>query len=188
MSRMSLDWACLAELYAVSSTMKCILNLRQWWYWVEVLDHFDRCYRWFCYCRRGLEWSYQWFLLVCWAYSPGWEFLCLLCKCNVTRTVFRNLLLTLSVFSPSHIHIVLFHNASYSSHIVLIWHVSLFASVIYMLEGLYMYDWLQFVWHSVSKRCESINTMVSFLWWIVGFYWVVSGGDRLLQDAPRLYW
>ncbi|KAJ0094510.1 hypothetical protein Patl1_15549 [Pistacia atlantica] len=41
---------------------------------------------------------------------------------------------------------------------------------------------------SVTKRCESINTMASFLWWIVGFYWVVSGGDVLLQDAPRLYW
>ncbi|KAJ6321906.1 hypothetical protein OIU77_011903 [Salix suchowensis] len=41
---------------------------------------------------------------------------------------------------------------------------------------------------SVTKRCESVNTMVSFLWWIVGFYWVVSGGDVLLQNAPRLYW
>uniref|UniRef100_A0A2N9HB43 RING-type E3 ubiquitin transferase n=1 Tax=Fagus sylvatica TaxID=28930 RepID=A0A2N9HB43_FAGSY len=38
------------------------------------------------------------------------------------------------------------------------------------------------------KRCESVNTMASFLWWIVGFYWVVSGGDILLRDAPRLYW
>ncbi|XP_048440832.1 E3 ubiquitin protein ligase RIE1 [Pyrus x bretschneideri] len=41
---------------------------------------------------------------------------------------------------------------------------------------------------SVSKRCETVNTMVSFLWWIVGFYWVVSGGEVLLQNAPRLYW
>lgn len=41
---------------------------------------------------------------------------------------------------------------------------------------------------SVVKRCESVNTMASFLWWIVGFYWVVSGGDELLRDAPRLYW
>ncbi|KAJ8770037.1 hypothetical protein K2173_009790 [Erythroxylum novogranatense] len=41
---------------------------------------------------------------------------------------------------------------------------------------------------SVTKRCESVNTMASFLWWIVGFYWVVSGGDILTQDAPRLYW
>ncbi|GFP83566.1 E3 ubiquitin protein ligase rie1 [Phtheirospermum japonicum] len=38
------------------------------------------------------------------------------------------------------------------------------------------------------KRCESVNTMVSFIWWIVGFYWVISGGDTLLSDAPRLYW
>lgn len=41
---------------------------------------------------------------------------------------------------------------------------------------------------SSVKRCESINTMASFLWWIVGFYWVVSGGEILLQNAPRLYW
>ncbi|XWS34432.1 hypothetical protein CRYUN_Cryun21dG0038300 [Craigia yunnanensis] len=41
---------------------------------------------------------------------------------------------------------------------------------------------------SVTKRCETVNTMASFLWWIVGFYWVVSGGDILLQNAPRLYW
>ncbi|CAA0814719.1 Zinc finger- C3HC4 type (RING finger) family protein [Striga hermonthica] len=38
------------------------------------------------------------------------------------------------------------------------------------------------------KRCESVNTMISFLWWIVGFYWVVSGGEALLTGAPRLYW
>ncbi|WCJ33620.1 Zinc finger C3HC4 type (RING finger) family protein [Euphorbia peplus] len=41
---------------------------------------------------------------------------------------------------------------------------------------------------SITKRCESVNTMASFLWWIVGFYWVVSGGDMLLQNSPRLYW
>ncbi|KAK7398867.1 hypothetical protein VNO78_10041 [Psophocarpus tetragonolobus] len=39
-----------------------------------------------------------------------------------------------------------------------------------------------------AKRCASLNTMISLLWWMVGFYWVVSGGDILLQDAPRLYW
>ncbi|XP_027098336.2 E3 ubiquitin protein ligase RIE1 [Coffea arabica] len=38
------------------------------------------------------------------------------------------------------------------------------------------------------KRCESVNTMASFLWWIIGFYWVVSGGEVLMQGAPRLYW
>ncbi|KAL8142085.1 hypothetical protein V2J09_015117 [Rumex salicifolius] len=41
---------------------------------------------------------------------------------------------------------------------------------------------------SFVRRCESANTMASFLWWIVGFYWVVSGGELLLQEAPRLYW
>ncbi|KAF6150792.1 hypothetical protein GIB67_020875 [Kingdonia uniflora] len=41
---------------------------------------------------------------------------------------------------------------------------------------------------SVAKRCESLNTMASFIWWIVGFYWIVSGGEILFQNAPRLYW
>lgn len=40
----------------------------------------------------------------------------------------------------------------------------------------------------VVKCCESLNTVLSFLWWIVGFYWVVSGGEGLLQNAPTLYW
>ncbi|XXG40892.1 hypothetical protein AAC387_Pa01g1492 [Persea americana] len=30
--------------------------------------------------------------------------------------------------------------------------------------------------------------MASFLWWIVGFYWVVSSGATLLQNAPQLCW
>ncbi|CAA6664284.1 unnamed protein product [Spirodela intermedia] len=35
----------------------------------------------------------------------------------------------------------------------------------------------------MAKSCESLNTVTSFIWWIVGFYWVVSGGDAFLQDA-----
>ncbi|XP_023638525.1 E3 ubiquitin protein ligase RIE1 isoform X1 [Capsella rubella] len=42
--------------------------------------------------------------------------------------------------------------------------------------------------YSFAKRCESTNTVVSFLWWIIGFYWVVEGGDKLLGEAPNLYW
>ncbi|KAI3800505.1 hypothetical protein L1987_28596 [Smallanthus sonchifolius] len=41
---------------------------------------------------------------------------------------------------------------------------------------------------SVAKRLESVNTMFSFIWWIVGFYWVSSGGRHLTQIAPQLYW
>ncbi|KAL1828991.1 hypothetical protein ACET3Z_007403 [Daucus carota] len=41
---------------------------------------------------------------------------------------------------------------------------------------------------SFGKKFESANTILSFFWWMVGFYWVVSGGDYLLQSAPRLYW
>lgn len=40
----------------------------------------------------------------------------------------------------------------------------------------------------MAKSCESLNTVTSFIWWIVGFYWVVSGGDAFLQAAPTLYW
>lgn len=38
------------------------------------------------------------------------------------------------------------------------------------------------------KKLDSFNAMVSLLWWILGFYWIVVGGQALLQDAPRLYW
>ncbi|KAK9056200.1 hypothetical protein SSX86_027290 [Deinandra increscens subsp. villosa] len=41
---------------------------------------------------------------------------------------------------------------------------------------------------SVAKHLESANTMFSFIWWIVGFYWVSAGGEHLTQNAPRLYW
>ncbi|XP_020246988.1 E3 ubiquitin-protein ligase At1g12760-like [Asparagus officinalis] len=30
--------------------------------------------------------------------------------------------------------------------------------------------------------------MFSFIWWIIGFYWVSVGGAVLTHDAPQLYW
>ncbi|XP_008799545.2 E3 ubiquitin-protein ligase At1g12760-like isoform X3 [Phoenix dactylifera] len=41
---------------------------------------------------------------------------------------------------------------------------------------------------SVAKHLESANTMLSFVWWIIGFYWVSAGGQVLTHDAPQLYW
>ena len=41
---------------------------------------------------------------------------------------------------------------------------------------------------SIVKHLESANTMFSFIWWIVGFYWVSAGGQALSHDAPQLYW
>ncbi|XP_076948772.1 E3 ubiquitin-protein ligase At1g63170-like [Bidens hawaiensis] len=41
---------------------------------------------------------------------------------------------------------------------------------------------------SAAKHLETINTMFSFIWWIVGFYWVSSGGQQLTHNAPQLYW
>uniref|UniRef100_A0A453BI79 RING-type E3 ubiquitin transferase n=1 Tax=Aegilops tauschii subsp. strangulata TaxID=200361 RepID=A0A453BI79_AEGTS len=40
----------------------------------------------------------------------------------------------------------------------------------------------------IVKHLESGNTMFSFIWWIIGFYWVSAGGQALSQDAPQLYW
>ncbi|VAI59411.1 unnamed protein product [Triticum turgidum subsp. durum] len=40
----------------------------------------------------------------------------------------------------------------------------------------------------VAKHLESANTMFSFIWWIIGFYWVSAGGQVLTHDAPQLYW
>ncbi|PON52937.1 43kDa postsynaptic protein [Parasponia andersonii] len=41
---------------------------------------------------------------------------------------------------------------------------------------------------SVPKHLESANTMFSFIWWVVGFYWVTAGGESLTRDSPQLYW
>ncbi|KAK9984440.1 hypothetical protein SO802_033965 [Lithocarpus litseifolius] len=41
---------------------------------------------------------------------------------------------------------------------------------------------------SVAKHLESANTMFSFIWWIIGFYWVSAGGQDLARDSPQLYW
>ncbi|KAI4343266.1 hypothetical protein MLD38_027794 [Melastoma candidum] len=41
---------------------------------------------------------------------------------------------------------------------------------------------------SLSKHLESANTMFSFIWWIIGFYWVSAGAQSLVHDAPQLYW
>lgn len=41
---------------------------------------------------------------------------------------------------------------------------------------------------SMAKHLESANTMFSFIWWIIGFYWVSADGQALLQDSPQLYW
>eukprot|EP00249_Psilotum_nudum_P036938 c9089_g2_i1 orf=1-858(-) len=41
---------------------------------------------------------------------------------------------------------------------------------------------------SLAKRLESVNTMFSFVWWIVGFYWIASGGQALTSESPLLYW
>ncbi|GMH28301.1 hypothetical protein Nepgr_030144 [Nepenthes gracilis] len=41
---------------------------------------------------------------------------------------------------------------------------------------------------SIVKRLESVNTMASSFWWVIGFYWIVAGGQALLQDSPCLYW
>lgn len=30
--------------------------------------------------------------------------------------------------------------------------------------------------------------MFSFVWWIIGFYWVDAGGQDLAQDSPQIYW
>ncbi|CAK7335468.1 unnamed protein product [Dovyalis caffra] len=41
---------------------------------------------------------------------------------------------------------------------------------------------------SVAKHLESANTMFSFIWWIIGFYWVSAGGQALARGSPQLYW
>ncbi|KAI4354990.1 hypothetical protein L6164_003809 [Bauhinia variegata] len=42
--------------------------------------------------------------------------------------------------------------------------------------------------NSIIKQIESANTMLSFIWWIMGFYWLTSNGPSLSSDSPQLYW
>lgn len=41
---------------------------------------------------------------------------------------------------------------------------------------------------SVAKHLESANSMFSFIWWMVGFYWVTADGQNLTSDSPLIYW
>ncbi|KAL3625685.1 hypothetical protein CASFOL_030214 [Castilleja foliolosa] len=40
----------------------------------------------------------------------------------------------------------------------------------------------------VGKHLESANTVFSFIWWIIGFYWVSACGQSLTSESPQLYW
>ncbi|KAE8665829.1 E3 ubiquitin-protein ligase [Hibiscus syriacus] len=39
-----------------------------------------------------------------------------------------------------------------------------------------------------AKSLESANTTFSFLWWIIGFYWITANGQALMHQTPQLYW
>ncbi|CAI5933148.1 unnamed protein product [Closterium sp. NIES-65] len=41
---------------------------------------------------------------------------------------------------------------------------------------------------SIAKQIESANTVFSFLWWSVGFAWIISTFDDTFEDAPILSW
>ncbi|GLT77584.1 hypothetical protein SLA2020_491540 [Shorea laevis] len=41
---------------------------------------------------------------------------------------------------------------------------------------------------SITKHLESANTMFSFIWWIIGFYWVTADSQALTNGSPWLYW
>ncbi|KAI5428848.1 hypothetical protein KIW84_033735, partial [Lathyrus oleraceus] len=49
-------------------------------------------------------------------------------------------------------------------------------------------QFLEYQENSIFKYIESVNTVLSFLWWILGFYWVTAGGQSLTRDSPQLYW
>ncbi|KAL9234443.1 hypothetical protein vseg_009315 [Gypsophila vaccaria] len=41
---------------------------------------------------------------------------------------------------------------------------------------------------STANLLESANKILSFFWWILGFYWISSGGETMADNAPKLYW
>lgn len=58
--------------------------------------------------------------------------------------------------------------------------------IVYCLP--FNYSLYMFFIFSIVKRLELMNTIVSFIWWVFGFFWILMGGQALLHDAPRLYW
>ncbi|XP_047321764.1 E3 ubiquitin-protein ligase At4g11680-like [Impatiens glandulifera] len=38
------------------------------------------------------------------------------------------------------------------------------------------------------KHLESANTLFSFIWWFIGFYWLSKDGQTLSNESPQLYW
>ena len=41
---------------------------------------------------------------------------------------------------------------------------------------------------SFARQVESVNTVFSFGWWVVGFSWLLSTFNDTFQDAPLLSW
>ncbi|CAH9112596.1 unnamed protein product [Cuscuta epithymum] len=41
---------------------------------------------------------------------------------------------------------------------------------------------------SIMQSLVAINTVISSIWWVFGLYWIIMGGQALLQDSPHLYW
>ncbi|XP_074330763.1 E3 ubiquitin-protein ligase At1g12760-like isoform X2 [Apium graveolens] len=41
---------------------------------------------------------------------------------------------------------------------------------------------------SVAMHLDFVDTMLSFIWWIIGFYWIYIGGQSLIHDSLQLYW
>jgi len=45
------------------------------------------------------------------------------------------------------------------------------------------------IWdRSLARQVESVNTMFSFVWWVVGLGWLLSTFDDTFQDSPVLSW
>lgn len=45
------------------------------------------------------------------------------------------------------------------------------------------------IWdRSLARQVESVNTMFSFVWWVVGLGWLLSTFDDTFQDSPMLSW
>ncbi|KAL0896336.1 hypothetical protein Bca101_080297 [Brassica carinata] len=41
---------------------------------------------------------------------------------------------------------------------------------------------------SLAKHLESTNAIFSFVWWIIGFYWISAGSEELARSSTQLYW
>lgn len=124
-----------------------------------------------------------------------WNF-CSSNRFSFKKIVFEQTFISYLISSPIELYVLLYKERNLSlryksfrivnSSSALVVHV---VFIIFFIKKKSLYSLYSIFCHdSVAKHLESANTMFSFIWWIIGFYWVSAGGQSLAHVSPLLYW